>query len=51
MLLLRGAVSMTGKEDAEGDLVAAVRAVVGQLILISTGVDLHGNVSSRLART
>ena len=35
----------------EGDLAVAVRAVVGADCLISSGMDLHGNVSRTLAET
>ena len=36
-------------EDAEGDMISRIRAVVGPKTLISTSMDLHGNVSWRLA--
>lgn len=49
ILDLHGAMSVIGMDDAEGDLATAVRSVVGPDVLISTGMDLHGNVSWRLA--
>ncbi|WP_113719054.1 M81 family metallopeptidase [Arthrobacter dokdonensis] len=49
ILDLHGAMSVIGMDDAEGDLATAVRNVVGPEVLISTGMDLHGNVSWRLA--
>lgn len=46
---LHGAMSVEGIDDPEGDLIARVRSVVGDGTLISTSMDLHGNVSWRLA--
>ena len=46
---LHGAMSVEGLDDPEGDLIARVRDVVGDDALISTSMDLHGNVSWRLA--
>lgn len=51
VLDLHGASSVVGLDDMEGDLAVAVRAVVGPDCLISTGMDLHGNVSHTLADT
>ncbi|GAB3738345.1 M81 family metallopeptidase [Microlunatus parietis] len=48
---IHGAMSVVGMDDAEGDLAVAVREVVGPDVVISTGMDLHGNVSRRLAHT
>ena len=45
---IHGAMSVLGMDDAEGDLAAAVRALVGPRCLISASMDLHGNVSARL---
>ncbi len=50
MFDIHGAMNVTGMDDAEGDLAVAVREVVGPEVIISTGMDLHGNVSWRLAR-
>jgi microcystin degradation protein MlrC len=47
---IHGAMSVVGLEDAEGDLIKRIRDVVGTDILISTSMDLHGNVSERLAQ-
>ncbi|WP_425546250.1 M81 family metallopeptidase [Agromyces tropicus] len=47
---VHGAMSVEGMEDAEGDLVAAVRDVVGPEPLISAAMDLHGNLSERFVR-
>ncbi|WP_307861851.1 M81 family metallopeptidase [Nocardioides sp. SYSU D00065] len=51
VLDIHGAASVVGLEDMEGDLAEAVRAVVGPDCLISSGMDLHGNVSRTLAAT
>jgi microcystin degradation protein MlrC len=46
---IHGAMSVVGLDDPEGDLIIRVREVVGTKTLISTSMDLHGNVSQRLA--
>lgn len=45
---IHGAMSVIGMEDAEGDLALAVREVLGSDTLVSTSMDLHGNVSEKL---
>ncbi|MFD5214655.1 M81 family metallopeptidase [Microbacterium sp. NPDC058345] len=45
---IHGAMSVIGMQDAEGDLAAAVRAELGPDTLVSTSMDLHGNVSEVL---
>ncbi|MGB5783695.1 MAG: M81 family metallopeptidase, partial [Eudoraea sp.] len=47
---IHGAMSVVGLEDPEGDFILRVREVVGYETLISTSMDLHGNVSPRLAK-
>lgn len=47
---IHGAMSVVGLDDPEGDLIARIRDVVGDDVLISTSMDLHGNVSKRLAQ-
>ena len=47
---IHGAMSVVGLEDAEGDLIQRIREVVGPEVLISTSMDLHGNVSETLAK-
>ncbi len=47
-LALHGAMVVAGMFDAEGDLIAAVRAVVGPDVLISASYDLHGNISQAI---
>lgn len=46
---IHGAMSVVGLDDPEGDFIKRVRDVVGYKTLISTSMDLHGNVSRRLA--
>lgn len=45
---IHGAMSVVGMKDAEGDLALAVREALGPDTLISTSMDLHGNVSETL---
>lgn len=47
---IHGAMSVVGIDDPEGDFIERVREVVGTKTLISTSMDLHGNVSQRLAK-
>ncbi|HVG17034.1 MAG TPA: M81 family metallopeptidase [Chitinophagaceae bacterium] len=47
---LHGAMSVVGLDDPEGDFIMRIRKVVGKETLISTSMDLHGNVSWRLAQ-
>lgn len=46
---IHGAMSVEGLDDPEGDFITRVREVVGKETMISTVMDLHGNVSQRLA--
>ncbi len=48
LLDIHGAMSVEGLDDAEGYLAAKIRDVVGEDILITATMDLHGNVSDRL---
>lgn len=47
---IHGAMSVEGLDDPEGDFIKRVRDVVGMETLISTSMDLHGNVSRELAK-
>lgn len=47
---IHGAMSVVGLDDPEGDFIVRIREVVGMETLISTCMDLHGNVSWRLAQ-
>lgn len=46
---IHGAMSVVGLDDPEGDFIKRIREVIGTETLISTCMDLHGNVSERLA--
>ncbi|QGY43182.1 microcystin degradation protein MlrC [Maribellus comscasis] len=46
---IHGAMSVVGIDDPEGDMIKKIREVVGLETVISTSMDLHGNVSERLA--
>lgn len=46
---IHGAMSVVGMDDPEGDFIERIRKVVGKETIISTSMDLHGNVSWRLA--
>lgn len=46
---IHGAMSVDGLDDAEGDLIEAIRGVVGPEPIVSAPMDLHGNVSERFA--
>ncbi|WP_299577963.1 M81 family metallopeptidase [uncultured Sunxiuqinia sp.] len=46
---IHGAMSVVGLDDPEGDFIQCIRDVIGYETLISTSMDLHGNVSLRLA--
>ncbi|MEO3872741.1 M81 family metallopeptidase [Nonomuraea sp. B12E4] len=48
LLDFHGAMSVAGRQDAEGDLITAIRAVIGPEPLVSAAMDLHGNVSPTL---
>jgi microcystin degradation protein MlrC len=47
---IHGAMSVVGVDDPEGDFIVRIRKVVGYKTIISTSMDLHGNVSWRLAQ-
>lgn len=47
---IHGAMSVVGLDDPEGDLIKRIREIVGFETIISTSMDLHGNVSWTLAQ-
>lgn len=47
---IHGAMSVVGLDDPEGDMIVRIREVVGTKTIISTSMDLHGNVSWVLAQ-
>lgn len=46
---IHGAMSVVGLDDPEGDYISRIRKVIGTETVISTCMDLHGNVSQKLA--
>lgn len=46
---IHGAMSVVGLDDPEADLLKRIRTVVGYNTIISTSMDLHGNISVALA--
>ncbi|WP_214410236.1 M81 family metallopeptidase [Sphaerisporangium fuscum] len=48
LLDIHGAMSVVGRDDAEGDLITAVRSAIGPQPFVSAAMDLHGNVSPTL---
>ncbi|HET7559063.1 MAG TPA: M81 family metallopeptidase [Limnochordia bacterium] len=50
ILALHGAMVAAGEDDPEGDLIEAVRALLGPDVPIVVTLDLHANVSERMAR-
>lgn len=45
---IHGAMSVQNKMDAEGELAVKIRQIVGDEVIISTTMDLHGNISDDL---
>jgi microcystin degradation protein MlrC len=46
---IHGACSVQGLDDPEGEFLERIRGVIGHDVLVTTTMDLHGNVSPRLA--
>jgi microcystin degradation protein MlrC len=46
---IHGAMSVVGLDDPEGDFLERIREIIGNDAMVSTSMDLHGNVSLRLA--
>ena len=46
---IHGAMSVVGLDDPEGDFLERIRGIIGNDAVVSTSMDLHGNVSLRLA--
>lgn len=47
---IHGAMSVVGLEDPEGDFIERVREVIGEDVMISTCMDLHGSVTHKLLK-
>jgi len=50
LLDLHGAMVVEGLDDGEGDLIQAVRRVVGPRVPIAVSLDFHGNISETMVR-
>ena len=50
LLILHGAMMAQDEPDATGEILRAVRAVVGQSVPIVATLDLHANVTARMVR-
>ncbi len=48
---IHGAMSVQGLDDPEGDFLLRIREVIGNDVLVSTSMDLHGSVSPRSHKT
>ena len=48
LLDIHGAMTVEGLDDAEADLLTAIRGVIGPEPVVSAAMDLHGNVSEEL---
>lgn len=48
---IHGAMNVAGRDDAEGQLIAKIRQIVGPECLITASYDLHGQVSRDVAAT
>ncbi|RDJ06175.1 M81 family metallopeptidase [Rhizobium grahamii] len=47
-LAMHGAMNVEGMDDAEGDWIAAARAMVGPDCVVAASYDLHGNLSQKI---
>ena len=50
VLFMHGAAQSEQSDDPEGDIVLAVREIVGEDVPITVGLDLHANISERMVR-
>ncbi len=51
LLALHGAATAENADDLEGDLIEAVRGIVGQAVPIVATLDLHAHVTEKMVRT
>ena len=47
---MHGAAQSEQSDDPEGDIVVAIREIVGEDVPITVGLDLHANISERMVR-
>ena len=50
MVALHGATQSDGSDDVSGDVLTAIRAMVGEDTVIAASADLHANVTERMMR-
>lgn len=50
LLALHGSMAAEGTPDVEGDILEAVRAMVGQKVPLVATLDLHANITERMVR-
>lgn len=50
VLVMHGAAQSDCSDDPEGDIIVAVREIVGDNVPISVSLDLHGNVTERMVK-
>ncbi len=50
VLFMHGAAQSEGSDDPEGDIILAVRSIVGDDVPITVGLDLHANVTARMVK-
>ena len=50
VFFMHGAAQSERSDDPEGDIIAAVREIVGDSVPITVGLDLHANISENMAR-
>lgn len=50
VLFMHGAAQSEGSDDPEGDIIIAVREIVGNDVPITVGLDLHANVTERMIK-
>ena len=48
LLIMHGAMYVSGIEDPEGDWIDRVRSIVGEKCIISVCFDLHGNITDKI---
>ena len=48
VLVMHGAAQSVESDDPEGDIIVAVRELVGESVPITVGLDLHANVTARM---
>lgn len=50
VLFLHGAAQSEGSDDPEGDIIVAIREIVGENVPITVRLDMHANVTERMVK-